>query len=175
MTTRREAGKGSGKAVSQMVEPTFSVWLDQTSRNLMFEVPSRWCSTLGIDIGNASLWQLWKEDQPVVPPLVDGEQYGLVPKELEVRVGPEPTKKGDIDFTSETRKHGKMVMVAVGIAGAQQRIKTPPEVTLSQLISRHTAVPALQAETTFTWGKITGRGTPGKLQEGDTVEIKTGN
>jgi hypothetical protein len=41
MTTRREAGKGSGKAVSQMVEPTFSVWLDQISRNLMFEVPSR--------------------------------------------------------------------------------------------------------------------------------------
>jgi hypothetical protein len=120
---------------------------------------------LGVEIGNASLWQLWNGYQPIVPPLVDGEQYGLVPRDLEVTNDLKPIKKTDIDFTTQTRRHGRMVTVAVGIAGVQQRIKTPPEVTLSQLIRRHTAVPALSAETMFARGKITVRGSPGKLQE----------
>lgn len=42
MTTGRETGKGSGQAVSQMVEPTFVVWLDQQERGVMVEVPNSW-------------------------------------------------------------------------------------------------------------------------------------
>jgi hypothetical protein len=41
MIAGREAGKGQGMAVSQMVEPVFSVCLDQGSTNVMMKVPSR--------------------------------------------------------------------------------------------------------------------------------------
>jgi hypothetical protein len=53
------------------------------------------------------------------------------------------------------------------------RQKTPPEATLSQLIRRHPTVSALPADTVFSWGRITA-GSPGRLQEGDIVEIKVG-
>jgi hypothetical protein len=68
----------------------------------------------------------------------------------------EPIKKRHIDFASEIRKHGKMVTITVIIAKVQQRTKTPPEVTLSELIRRHTAVPSLPGETMLSWGTITG-------------------
>jgi hypothetical protein len=41
MTSGREPGKGQGAAVSQIVEPIISVWLDQASRNLTIKVPSQ--------------------------------------------------------------------------------------------------------------------------------------
>jgi hypothetical protein len=54
-------------------------------------------------------------------------------------------------------------------------MKVPSEVTLSQLIRMHVAVPPLPATAVFTWGKVTGKGAPGRLQEGNVVEVKPGN
>jgi hypothetical protein len=79
-----------------------------------------------MNIGNASLWQLWKEDHMVSPPLSDGEEYGLVPRELEVRVGLEPIKKRDIGFTSEIRKHGNMVTVVIALPGFSRETHSSP-------------------------------------------------
>jgi hypothetical protein len=169
---------------SQTVEIALSVWLDQISRNLLITVPRRITMKqsveqtgreLAINIGEGSNWQLWREDKMAAPPLVEGEEYGLVPAETASKPTLEPIKKRDIDFTSEIRRHGKMIAVTVTIAKVQQRIRTPQEVTLSQLIRKHMAVPSLPAETMLSWGRITGRGAPGRLQEDDMVEIKLGN
>jgi hypothetical protein len=68
-----------------------------------------------------------------------------------------------------------MVTVAVIIAKVQQKFKVPREVTLSQLIRKHTAISSLPAETTLSWGTVTGRATPGMSQEEDMVNIAVSN
>jgi hypothetical protein len=130
---------------------------------------------LGTNIGSATQWKLWKGYQMTAPPLTEGEEYGLVPRELATGASLEPIKKRDIDFTKEIRRHGRMVTVTVEITKVQQKVKVPPEVTLSPLIRTHVATTPLPAESVLSWVKITGRGAAGRLQEGDMVEIKTGN
>jgi hypothetical protein len=167
-----------------MVEPTYAVWLDQISRDLMLRVPSRITmdqllqqigQELRVNLGNAVHWQLWKGDQVAAPPLVDGEIYGLVPRVIQVRANLEPVKKRDIEFTSEIRKYGQLVAVTAELAKVQHKAKVPPEITPPQLVRTHVAISSLPPDSLLSWGKITGRGIPGKLQEGDVVEIKVGN
>jgi hypothetical protein len=175
MTTGREAGKGSGKAASQMVEPTFVVWLDQTEHSCMLEVPDRIRfeklvtevgRELGTDLGNPLTWQLWKGDQPAMPPLINGEECGLVPADIPASVSQEPLTKSQIEFISQIRRHGRMVPAMVSVLGVQHRQKIPPEVTLSQLIRRHPTVSTLPPETIFSRARIT-TGSPGRRHRGN--------
>jgi hypothetical protein len=93
MTSGREPGKRQRTAVSQMIDTVLSVWLDQTSSNQQMMVPNRitmdhlveqagW--ERGLDLGNGSSWQLWKGDQMAATALIDGEGYGLIPKEIRI-------------------------------------------------------------------------------------------
>jgi hypothetical protein len=129
---------------------------------------------LGTDLGSPMRWLLWKGDQPVMPPLINGEEYGLVPADISSSVSQEPVTKRDIDFRSQIRRHGRMVTVIVSILGVRQTLKVPPEATLSQLIRRNPTVSPLPPETTFSWGNVT-MGAPGRLQDGDVVEVKVGS
>jgi hypothetical protein len=102
MASGREPGKGQGAAVSKMVEPTFSVWLDQVSRNVMMKVPNRITMEqlvrqisreLGADIGNATQWKLWRGDHMAAPPLTEGEEYGLIQTEIRTRPVTKPISR----------------------------------------------------------------------------------
>jgi hypothetical protein len=41
MTTGREQGKGSGRAVSRKAHIALSVWHEEKSRNMVLEIPDR--------------------------------------------------------------------------------------------------------------------------------------
>jgi hypothetical protein len=57
---------------------------------------------LKTDIGSANLWQLRKGDQAAAPPPVDGEVYGLVPKEIATRVNLELINKGTLTLRQKS-------------------------------------------------------------------------
>jgi hypothetical protein len=182
MNAGREPGKGSEQAVSRTVEIVFTVWHEGRERNGMVRVPDRIVHEqvvreigreLELDLGSPIRWRLWKGNHPAMPPLVEGNEYGLVPADISSSISTEPLVKRDIDFTSQIRRHGPMATVIISVLGTRQTVKVPPETTLSQLIRRNMTVGTLPPETVFSWGNVT-LGAPGRLQDGDIVEIKVG-
>jgi hypothetical protein len=182
MHAGREPGKGSGQAAPKMVEIVFTVWHENRERNGMVRIPDRITHEdlvkevgreLELDLGRPMRWWLWMGDRPAAPPLVEGNEYGLVPADISSSISTESIAKRNIEFTSQIRRHGPMSTVIVSVLGTRQTMKVPPEVTLSQLIRRNMTVGTLPPETVFSWGSVTS-GAPGRLQEGGIVEIKVG-
>jgi hypothetical protein len=97
----------------------------------------------------------------------------MVPAQLLDSVSLEPLKKSDIESISQVGRHGRMVSVVASILGVQMRQKTPPEVTLCQLVRRNPTLTTMPPETVFSWGRTTA-GAPERLQDGDVIEIQVG-
>jgi hypothetical protein len=172
-TTLREQGEGSRTAVSRNVHIALSIWHVDKSTNITLEVLDRirienlWEQAqreLGRSLAIGTPWQLWQGDRTAQPPPKDWEEYGLVPAEIPTEPVVPQIAKRDIDFTSEIRKHGKMVTVKVSLNGTEQTMKVTPESSLSHLLRRHTAVPTLPEETVFNWGTTRGTGKPGAVR-----------